>query len=382
MFTGCSDIFRLLAQGGASFQNCWDSGRTTDIVSSVWEVFLGVHSGLVGWRDFFIESIERVKDFEQCVAISKLALDNNCTIDSADDRIPSAGPLFSLVGFDETELHASTLIKVLDYLLSIGWDFEEKNCIGQTPLLFAAAACGPQVAACLRAVIENGARLDARDVFGRGPLLNALSPGLMISDWIDLTYVGDSEDSEDDYRDNNWDLSQTFRTEDRRHALDYYGTESILDPVRAPASPEISQSTASLDGLENSPLAYNQESSIAAEQPISGDSSVSDLDSNASLYSDDSISRPEDDDYVYCFNYEGDRVRIRNPVHVLKDRVRIKLKILLEAGCDPNDVDYDGESANDYARRGLWPQWLWALERTGYVFDKEHDRWIKRIDTA
>ena len=284
-------------------------------------------------------STEILKNFEECVAITRLALDNGCAIDSGNDERSHAGPLFALVGADEADIDASTLVDAICYLLSIGWDLEEKNCYGQTPLLHAAAACGPQVARCLRALVEKSARLNARDKMGRGPLLSALSPLWCISNWVDLTCIWRSE--EDDC-DNNGHLSEHFRTEDRRHVRDYYDTESIMDSL----------------------------------------SSMSDLDSNASSCSEESDSNPEDDDYVYCFNWEGDGAWIRKPSHVLKDRVRIKLKILLEVGCDPNDFDSDGQSTNDYARRGLWSQWLWALDKTGYVFDEEQNRWVKRIDSA
>ena len=378
MLTGCSDVFRLLIQGGASTNECDDCNeRITDIVTVVWNLFVEAHSGLIHMMGL---SVEKLKSFEECVAITQLALDNNCAIDSADDRRLHAGPLFALVGTDRADIDASTLVDAVDYLLSIGWDLEERNCYGQTPLLYAAAACGPQVARCLRGLNEKGARLDARDEEGRGPLLSALCSPDSTSNWIDLTYIWDIEDGVT--CDNNWDLSQLFRTEDRSHERDYYDTESTLDPLTPHISPHISRSTPSLNDIESSELVRDQQSKCTAEQPMSVDSAMSDLNSNASSWSEESVSNPEDDDYVYAFDDEGDGFWIRNPSHVLKDRVRIKLKILLEAGCDPNVQDNDGKSTDDYAWNGVWSQWLWALDKTGYVFDEEHDRWVKRIDSA
>lgn len=159
---------------------------------------------------------------------------------------------------------------------------------------------------------------------------------------MDLTYAWNLDDA-----DNNWMLSQIFDTEDRRHVQDYYDAESILDPLTTPA-----------------------------EQLLPTGLSMSDLDSDASLCAGQSILESEDDDYVYCVDEMGDSHWIRNPTHLLKDRVKTKLKILLEAGCDPNDRDKYGESTNDYARHGIWSQWLWALEKTGYFFDEEQNRWI------
>lgn len=40
--------------------------------------------------------MEKLKKFEQCVAMTQLAIDNDCTIDSARDGVLCAGPLFML----------------------------------------------------------------------------------------------------------------------------------------------------------------------------------------------------------------------------------------------------------------------------------------------
>ena len=351
MLTGCSDVFRLLIEGGASTSECDDcGGRTTDIITMVWNNFVDACSGIGDLRAL---SMEKSKNFEECVAITQLALDNNCTMDSANDQILNAGPLFALVGSDMADIDASTLVDAICYLLSIGWDLEEKNCNGQTPLLYAAATCGPHVAKCLRTLVEKGARLDARDKMGRGPLLSALMPPWAISDWVDLTIIWLFEEK---YCDNNWILSECFRTEDRRHVQNYYDTENIL---YAFSNPHRSRSTPLTDIIESSESVRDQESNFSAEQLMH-----------------------IENDHVYCHDWKGNGVWIRNPSRVLKNRVRIKLKILLEAGCDPNDFDKYGQSTNDYARQGLWLQWLWALEKTGYVFDEEQNRWVKRIDSA
>ena len=227
MFTGCSDVFRLLIQGGASTNACKDYvGLTTDIVTVIWDGYVYANEG-ISWEDL---PMENLKEFEQCVAMTQLAIDNDCTIDSARDDMLCAGLLFLLIRTDMADAYSSASVDAIDYLSSIGWDLEEKNCLGQTPLLYAAVHCQPQVAKCLRALIKRGARLDARDEIGRGPLLSALSPPLGLCNWVDLTYAWDLDDAYD-----NWMLSQSFGTEDRRHVQDYYDAESILDPLTTPA---------------------------------------------------------------------------------------------------------------------------------------------------
>ena len=89
----------------------------------------------------------------------------------------------------------------------------------------------------------------------------------------------------------------------------------------------------------------------------------------------DYASTPEDDmlEYIISRDYEGVRHIIRNPIRVLKLRLRYMLLVLLEAGCDPNTLDDKGESPNDYAERdNLLPQWEWALRKAGYVFANGH----------
>ena len=379
MYTGCSDVFRLLIQGGASTNECDDYGeRTTDIITVVWNQFVDASWG---FHDRRALSMEKLKNFEECVAITQLALDSDCAIDSASHRVPCAGPLFALVGHMAV-IDASTLVDAIGYLLSIGWDLEETNNNGKTPLLYAAAACRPQVARCLRALVEKGARLDARDEIGRGPLLSALSTPLDISNWLERTFISVFGGS--GYKD-KWPhqaIEECSRTDDRRHDRDYYNTENVLDSLTPHLSPHIPRSTPSLDDIESIQPVRDQQSKNFAELLMQIDSSMSDTDSNTSSCSEESVSNPEDDGHAYCFDCKGNDVWIRSPSHVLKDRVRIKLKILLEAGCDPNELDNNGQSTNDYARRGLWSQWLWALEKTGYVFDEEQNRWVKRIDSA
>ncbi len=322
-----------------------------------------------------------MQNFEHCLAITQLALDNDCVFDGADDGL-AAGPLFSIPESVDEYTFASALVKAINYLYSIGWDLEERNHHGQTPLLHAATECRPQVARCLKTLIERGAKLDARDETGRGSLHSALSPPRGLSDWVDPRCTSCSEEDHSGETNNDC-LSSRWRTEDHRYAEDYYDRESTLDTIFSSASPDISRLKSSLDVVGNSQLVVNPESNASAKQPTPIDLSSPGSNSDASSYAE-SISEIDDDDaYVYGACEEGaENSWIRNPMHVLKDSVRTKLKILLEAGCDPNDLDYAEKSPNDYASNGLWPQWLWALERTGYVFDGEQDRWIKRIGSA
>ena len=85
-------------------------------------------------------------------------------------------------------------------------------------------------------------------------------------------------------------------------------------------------------------------------------------------------------DWITCKDRFGETHWIQNPSQVLKKRMRFKLLTLLEAGCDPNVLDNEGEPPSDYARRkNLWPQWTWALLNAGYIYDVVKDSWVRRV---
>lgn len=74
---------------------------------------------------------------------------------------------------------------------------------------------------------------------------------------------------------------------------------------------------------------------------------------------------------------------IRNPIPILKRRLRFRLLTLLRAGCDPNHLDRDGRSPSDDARKhGSWPEWTWALLESGYAYNDDTERWVKGSTSA
>ena len=99
-------------------------------------------------------------------------------------------------------------------------------------------------------------------------------------------------------------------------------------------------------------------------------------------YSSNDAEDTESDDYVIdwilCEDWEKKKCWIRHPKQVLKKRLRFKLFTLLNAGCDPNVLDNEGRSPSDHAKQeGLWPQWRWALLKSGYIYNETNTSWVR-----
>ena len=110
MYTGSSDIFRLLLQSGASTYECNSRGHTTDVITAIWDDFARAYSSMCELRGI---STEKMQNFEHCGAITQLALAIGCMTDRVDDQYVGAGPLVLLVGLNTREAHASALVNAI-----------------------------------------------------------------------------------------------------------------------------------------------------------------------------------------------------------------------------------------------------------------------------
>ncbi len=318
-------------------------------------------------------STKPLEDFDQCAQMTHAALSRGCDIEEAVSyNAHRANALFEVNESFSTNSVAT--MRTLEYLVGIGYDLEKQDDVeGLTPLLHAVVAYRPQAINCIKTYIERGADIHVKNLKGKGALHCALTGPHSLREWQGIyPEVGVEGDTFDD----EWYLRGVYHTDEDEPADDYnskrsagfvphhpwnnQGMPSWMNKVQESSWPKSSYVPGDLhDEFPMSDLSCGD--MVAPYFPIS----YSLHDSNA-----DHASTPEDDvlEYIISRDYSGIRHIIRNPIRVLKLRLRYMLLMLLEAGCDPDGLDDKGKSPNDYAQRDdLLPQWEWALRRAGYV---------------
>ena len=298
--------------------------------------------------------------------MTQVVLAHGCDIEDTIGFSAQANVLFELCyhwPIDQAPI--STLDRAVEYLINIGYEVEKKNHRGQTPLLWTASSYQPQVIKCLRAFMRNKrADLNAVDSAGRGVIHSALAVPHIFDGWRNLMITTHGVHVTDLYG-----LPHLiYRTESTAYAGDY--SDQVLE-----SNPFAEEDYASLFGSE-AYLFQTDQYATTQETHDSTDDISTRFDSapTGSTTVDDRTL----DDFVLMQDLHGVEHVIKNPIKILKKRLRHKLLTLLQADCDPNVLDNAGASPSDYARRdGLWPQWSWALEQSGHIYDARNDRWVR-----
>jgi hypothetical protein len=372
--------------------------------------------------------------------MTNAALEYGCDIYDTVSYNPSiANVLFGI--FDDLCLPPGRE-EALKYLLQIGYDMEQRAESGETLLLHAVTTMRPANIECLKFLIEKGANIHAIDAEGRGALHCAFlvphylrwdgensywegAPRYMFDkvnwdlEYFEFLFDFDDERYAEDYEDLRYDLdpltrkSRNARYPSRDPLLDspnqdYMSTMDAsmdfsesefprtFDPSHLGDDCQANAATSSVDDFQDSTFTEesvaradnssgNEEYDASSEdgsdllegdfrsrESILAEESISRADTSSSTDEHDASSVSTDDEFMYWI-----RAR-RRVMEILKERLRSKLLILLQSGCDPDVLDKKGESPGDYAERmGLWPQWEWALINAGYNYDSVNDRWFK-----
>src|SRR5271156_4037697 len=148
------------------------SGHTCDIISAIWNDFVGNNSHL---SSNLRPDCQLLRDFDLCMILTDLALSKGCDIEATIPWNSIVMPLFQVFHCEKMDhAHPSAAASALQYLMNSGYDKEERNNIEQTPLLFAAQSHQPHAIKCLKMLITRNANWRATDIFGRGALHTAL----------------------------------------------------------------------------------------------------------------------------------------------------------------------------------------------------------------
>lgn len=152
-----------------------------------------------------------ITNFDHCVRMVDAASDRDYDIEESvcynSDR---ASVLFEMNDCLE-EPYLQSPEKVLNYLINKGYDLENRNDGGLTPLLHTVASFRPQSIKCIRTFIRRGADIHVIDPEGHGALHLALNGPYTLHKWGTQSHLRPAGAN---ITDNLWDLKTVHQTED------------------------------------------------------------------------------------------------------------------------------------------------------------------------
>jgi hypothetical protein len=293
--------------------------------------------------------------------MAELALANGCIAEEpvSISRYPT--PLFMICTLTDAKIKVTEqqCAETIQHLLNAGYNKEYRNSDKCTPLLYTAIHFSPLSLTMMRLLLGKGADLHAVDDQRRTALhlcLLFLRPlGVCrhstrpryeqaIAEGIHVTKPYDIDDAKEDAYPN-----EAYSDQKAEDEADEYGSNA---PCSFPDSPQS--------------YCIDENHTSHAENLISRYCEVRDI-----------------DDFKLPHHTSCDNELDCDPEPwMFKARLRLKLLVLLKAGCDPNALDSDGQSATDYApKEGLIPQWEWALANSGWEYNGDIAKY-KRQDTG
>lgn len=165
------------------------NGSPDDVVSRTWGNFL--HN----------ENWQHLRpNLNECIRMSNIALAQGCDVSGNEsvrcfNQVPN--PLFSM---SDSYLNCSdtkTAREAVDALLNMGFDAEERNYRGLTPLLFTASMCTPIAVKSLKALVRRNVNLKTTDPQGKGALHFALGAPDGVDGWPNFVLEDDGRCKEE-----------------------------------------------------------------------------------------------------------------------------------------------------------------------------------------
>lgn len=375
----------MLLRGGANTQNCDQSvplsivqcqrtnapntdsyGSALDIVWSIWFRYVDYMSHA---KSSSATTAPLIGDLDQCIRITNAVLDQDHDMEESvcynSDRASVLFEMNDSLFLSELNVHAAS--NILNFLINKGYDVEKRNSWGLTPLLHAVRSYRPQSLDCLKTFIRRGADIHARNTKDQGALHIALAGPHRLWRWKSMRYRDCPGDNIADY---HWTLQLVYQTDKLAEDHD----DGRWDTGETPEAQ--AQHCVDVPRICQKASEWTYRSEASGDEVWPRDGFI-----NLNIYKTDPRIMgftDETPEYVLCEDYDGLQHLIPHPMEVLKARLRYLLVTLLRAGCDPNIADGNNETPSTYARRnGLWPQWCWALERSGYTYKVGLGRWVK-----
>ena len=292
--------------------------------------------------------------------------------------IPS--PLFLIMnGVDATY---NGLQDAVTAVCAVGYDTETRNDLGQTPLLFAAQSLKNRSLSTLRVLIFQSANVHACDDQKMGALHWSFDFNLS---WGLVGFLaicpGPKSTTQKSFGTPSLEVLEEYATLPLDQA---YVAELKASWPPGGMNQRVERSTQ----LPKQNLRRCPWCDILDREEHSANHFLSDddekMEDEEEMEDEETSGREHrwNPAYHYCALWDTDdfedispsdlcrEVDIEPPSWMCKKRQRLKLLILLQAGCDPNALDADNRSPSDYAaEEGLWPQWEWALEHSGWRYN-------------
>ncbi|MCJ1405080.1 hypothetical protein MMC11_008306, partial [Xylographa trunciseda] len=316
----CFDVyvFRLLIESGAGTENCNVWGHSMSVLWALWEYLIVM--------PMFTDSLT----LDSVKSLSNIALNKGCEFEDSrtyNDKFPNV--LFGALG--NTEVAVS--IDIIDALLDYGCWIEQKNCEGRTPFLFAALLFWREgTVNKIRALLRRRANPHEIDHYGQGALHVVLCSTTYSTfndiDFLKIYSVSAQKLEHIDYLLLGGDGLQQDDCDNLDSAFYEDLETSQLRSKRANGS------GAGIQFEDH----HAESASNANDDSDSDDSDNDDRegDNNCEIYYCNSASH-----YCKCPDHGLER---REELHqIFQIRLRLILVELLQIGCDPNLLDFEGK---------------------------------------